>query len=977
MGSALMDTPVEEQQGDPLRDALVAAVGDDYEVVRLIGRGGMGAVYLARDRALERLVAIKVLPPGSATDAGVLERFRREAKTVASLQHAGIVPLYAFGERRGLCWFVMGYVRGESLAARLERETMLDADAARTLLAQVADALDHAHRQGIVHRDIKPDNVLIDDDTGRAMLTDFGIARADTLQAGTSLTQAGSVLGTPHYMSPEQATAEPTIDGRSDLYSVGVMGYQMLSGRLPFAGTSFRELLMQHVSATPVPLSQVAPSVPADVADAVMRCLEKDPAKRFSDGRSLRTAIGGAAVDAESLTYELAELRHSVAYLLVTVVLSATLAWCAALRGGTLLSVPAWVWLLPPLYFLGYGLQVRAARKLGYDWATITRVVTQPPRWWFLWWPRAWRRAGDVYDQLPAALKLVRAMVPVITALLLLEAPLMAWATDPRQLEIRDRIPSVHAFFEMNWVARLGLLVPLVGMSAFLLVMVVVAVVSEVFSRRATRGYDVGYMDRRRLSYKPTDSAFWRDPRIQRLYRTRAADRRPRTPQEFVSQILASVGTLPPSVSEGGSSAASAARRLLDAMQAHERELALLEKAAPREQLERLEAEIVVHESEAGDPEAVALLVSQRDALARSRERMAVVGARRDAAAARLEALWASVRKLATTTDGDAARALTQAISDTWRDVEHDYPLRRATGGTQRNTGARLGMLAAASLSATVMLHTAAPTGDAEALLARGQPDSALTILATADAGDVQVHLLTARAELQRGGRPGIMSRVTAARRAQLAYTRALALDSTNADALEAMAWMTRLLPGMIGGDRRASARFQQRLARTSPYRATLLAGHFARVDGQTAIADTTFARLVRAYPDSARAWFARFDLAFTQRNADVAHEALQRYAALMPADRTVHFHRGKLAAALGADLAGGEAGLREYLKGPFVRTQPQRGESWWRLGQVLRKQGRHAEARQAFQQAVAVDPKDRDYRAALDSLDVAMARPR
>ena len=237
----------DEGTGDPLRDALIVAVGDDYEIVRLIGRGGMGAVYLARDRALERLVAIKVLPPGTATDSGVLERFRREAKTVASLQHVGIVPLYSFGERRGLCWFVMGYVRGESLASRLERERMLDVDTARTLLAQIAEALDYAHRQGVVHRDIKPDNILLDDTSGRAMLTDFGIARADTLSTGTGLTQVGAVMGTPHYMSPEQATAEPGIDGRSDLYSTGVVGYQMLSGRLPFEGGSFRELLMQHI----------------------------------------------------------------------------------------------------------------------------------------------------------------------------------------------------------------------------------------------------------------------------------------------------------------------------------------------------------------------------------------------------------------------------------------------------------------------------------------------------------------------------------------------------------------------------------------------------------------------------------------------------------------------------------------------------------------------------------------------------------
>jgi predicted Ser/Thr protein kinase len=485
--SATVDVQAEELAGDALRDALVAAVGDEYEVVRLIGRGGMGAVYLARDRALERLVAIKVLPPGSATDAGVLERFRREAKTVASLQHPGIVPLHAFGERRGLAWFVMGYVRGESLGARLDRETMLDVETTRTMLAQVADALDHAHKQGIVHRDIKPDNILIDDTSGRALLTDFGIARADTLQAGTSLTQVGSVMGTPHYMSPEQATAEPSIDGRSDLYSVGVVGYQLLSGQLPFDGRSFRELLMQHISVTPKALSQVAPSVPSDLAEAVMRCLEKDPAKRFTDGRALRTAVGGAAYDDDTLTYELAELQHLAAKFVLVTAISIALGLCAALRGGTLLSFPTAAWLSIPAFFLVYGLQVREARKRGYEWGTIRRVLTLPPRWWFLWWPRSWRRAGDVYEQLPAPLKTGRLVMAVQVFLLLSEFPLMAWATDPRRLAIREMIPAAHAYFSMPWVARLQMLVPLAVLIVFLLVLTATATFSFVLMKRATK----------------------------------------------------------------------------------------------------------------------------------------------------------------------------------------------------------------------------------------------------------------------------------------------------------------------------------------------------------------------------------------------------------------------------------------------------------------------------------------------------------
>ena len=964
--------PTDDVQGDPLRDALVAAVGDEYEIVRLIGRGGMGAVYLARDRALERLVAIKVLPPGSATDAGVLERFRREAKTVAILQHVGIVPLYAFGERRGLVWFVMGYVRGESLGARIDRETMLDVETTRTLLAQVADALDHAHRQGIVHRDIKPDNILIDDTSGRAMLTDFGIARADTLQAGTSLTQIGAVMGTPHYMSPEQATAEPNIDGRSDLYSVGVVGYQMLSGQLPFDGRSFRELLMQHVSATPQPLSEVAPSVPADLTVAVMRCLEKEPAKRFSDGRSLRAAVGGSAYDDETLTYELAELQQKVAQFFVTTVVCGVLALCAALRGGTLLSIPTWLWFAPSLIFFAYGLQVREARKRGYEWSTIRRVLTLPPRWWFLWWPRSWRRTNDVYDQLSPTLKSARMMSGVLTLLLLAEGPVMAWAIDPRRLAIREMVPAAHAYFSMGWLTRLDGLIPLAGMVVFLIALLSAAVISEILSKRATRGADVGYMDRRRLTYKPTDSAFWRDPRIQRVYKQQVVDRRPKTPQEFVSQILAASGTLPPSTGESGNSAASAARRLLDAMSAHERELALLEKTAPREQLERLEAEIVLHESESGDPEAVELLVNQRDAIARSRERMVLITRRRDEAAAKLETLWVDVRKLAASTDAVASRALAASISSTWQDVEHDYPLRRAASNTQRSTGARLGMLLAVSGTLILQQPTASIASDAQALLARGQPDSALTSLAAQHDSLAETLSLIGHAHLQIGNRRGIAIRYVSARRAHAAFAAAFARDSTRADAIETLAWMARLMPPIFGGDRSEATRLAQRLERVAPYRGALMRGNFERVDGHNAAADSIFGQLVAAHPDSAPAWFALFDLARRMGKADVARDALRRYMALVPTDRTALMRRGELAATFGVDLVDGEAALRAYIAGPILLTQPTVDVAWWRLGQVLEKRGKVAAAREAYRKAIAIDGRDTDFRESLRALDAS-----
>ena len=969
--SASTAAPAEEAHGDPLRDALVDAVDEEYEVVRLIGRGGMGAVYLARDRALERLVAIKVLPPGSATDAGVLERFRREAKTVASLQHVGIVPLYAFGERRGLVWFVMGYVRGESLASRMERETILDVETTRTMLAQVVDALDHAHRQGIVHRDIKPDNILIDDTSGRALLTDFGIARADTLQAGTSLTQVGSVMGTPHYMSPEQATAEPQIDGRSDLYSVGVVGYQMLSGTLPFDGRSFRDLLIQHVSAKPKPLSDVAPSVPQDLTDAVMRCLEKEPAKRFADGRSLRAALGGVAYNDESLSYELAELQHLGAKAVVVTVLSVLLAICAALRGGTLVSMPTWLWLTPPLIFPLYGFQIRAARQRGYEWSTIRRVLTLPPRWWFLWWPRSWRRTGDVYGQLPPAIRAARLVTAAMIGMLLVEGPLMAWATDERKRAIRDMVPSTHAFYSVRWLASLDALPVLATLIAFLLVLTALAVLSQVLVRRAARGFELGYQDRQRLTYKPTDSAFWRDPRIQRVFRQGMAERRPGTPQEFVTQILAAMGTLPPGASDTGSNAATAARRLLETLSAYARELVLLEKTAPREHLERLEAEIVLHKSESGDPEAVELLVNQRDVLARSRERMQLISARRDEGAAQLETLWVDVRRLSSATDATVSRELAAKISGMCATVERNYPARRTSSNTQRSTASRLGLVLAVGAIMMVRQDATAP-GDARALLARGQPDSALAVLSTVRDSSADQLVLIGQAYMQKGSPRSVATRFRSARRARAAFTSALERDSTRVEALESLAWIARLLPPLAGGSRSEAERLLQRLERQSPYRGALMRGYFARASGRNAAAESAFRTLVTNAPDSAPAWFALGDLAYRLGRADVALEALQKYVVLMPTDRAALYSLGQLAATHGVGLAEAETALRKYIGGPILLTEPTVDLAWWRLGQVLEKQGNVAPAREAFQKAIALDTKDDEFRASLRQLDAA-----
>ena len=274
---------------DHLLDRLVAAVGAQYLVDAEIGRGGMAVVYRAMDVRLNRRVAIKLLPPELAFNADVRERFLREAQTSAQLTHPHIVPIYTVDEREGMVYFVMALVDGESLAQRLAREPQLPIDDARRILADVADALSYASSRGVVHRDVKPDNIMLERGTGRAVVTDFGIARA---AAGDSrLTVTGVAVGTPAYMSPEQALGERELDGRSDIYSLGVVGYQMLAGRTPFRASNTPAMLVKHISETPHPVESLRPDVPPALAQAVMRALAKKPEQRWSDAAEFRAAI--------------------------------------------------------------------------------------------------------------------------------------------------------------------------------------------------------------------------------------------------------------------------------------------------------------------------------------------------------------------------------------------------------------------------------------------------------------------------------------------------------------------------------------------------------------------------------------------------------------------------------------------------------------------------------------------------------------
>ena len=270
---------------------LQAALAGEYSLQRELGRGGMGIVYLARDVQLDRDVAIKVLPSHLARSAASRERFLREARTAAGLSHPNIVPIHRVGEADGFVFFVMSYVEGETLGEWLRTKGPLPpADAAR-VLREVAWALAYAHGRGIVHRDVKPDNILLEAGTGRAMVTDFGIAHRDDVAAPD--TDPGKIMGTANFMSPEQAAGE-AIDGRSDLYALGVVGYLAVSGRLPFEASNVPALLIRQATEPAPGVLRAAPGLPPALATAIDRCLARDPAHRFPDGEAMAAALAPA-----------------------------------------------------------------------------------------------------------------------------------------------------------------------------------------------------------------------------------------------------------------------------------------------------------------------------------------------------------------------------------------------------------------------------------------------------------------------------------------------------------------------------------------------------------------------------------------------------------------------------------------------------------------------------------------------------------
>jgi len=277
-------------QPDQLFLDFQSALAGRYSLERELGRGGMGVVYLAREVRLDRLVAIKLLPPTRASDAKLRERFLREARTAAKLSHPHIIPIFTVDEVGEFVFFAMAYVAGETLTERVVRRGPLAPSEAARVLREIAWALAYAHSQGLVHRDVKPDNIMLEEASGRGLVADFGIAGQVRGAAGLD---GGEVIGTPEFMSPEQALGEH-VDARSDLYALGVVGFFALSGKLPFEAGKAAEVLAKQVTEPAPPLASVAPGVPRRISQAIDRCLAKDPADRPASGENVAELLGVA-----------------------------------------------------------------------------------------------------------------------------------------------------------------------------------------------------------------------------------------------------------------------------------------------------------------------------------------------------------------------------------------------------------------------------------------------------------------------------------------------------------------------------------------------------------------------------------------------------------------------------------------------------------------------------------------------------------
>lgn len=600
-----------------LQSALEAALGQQYEIMRPLGHGGMGAVYLARERAIERLVAIKVLRPDLADVPDGRQRFRREARIVAQLSHPAILPLHTFGTVGDLWYFVMGYVRGVSLAERLRVEGRLPVEEAHRILSELADALDCAHRHGVVHRDIKPANILIDEESGRAVLADFGIAR---MEGGDDrLTLTGMVIGTPDFMSPEQGLGTRDVDERSDIYSLGVVGYAMLAGRESVTGLAGRP------SRSLPSVKEPAPSVMAELMAIIRRCLEQDPAARWPNARALKQALLRASGDAAaSVPESLRELPTFGPY----AVLWAAIWIALAARPFRSIGDRALLSLIALVVPFGLVLHVRNVAGDGLRTLDLARIAFWPPEWWGMWWPKALRRPTDLWSRLPQPARVVRAVLSTIIIAL------------PVMILMREWIEAVadesSAGAGQRWFIR----------AEAVLIVAAITVVAWAFHWALRRGLSWGEAAHV-LFGATTPAAGWSTPTVRRLLtvpvrgvrppdRDDAADHR-RAIVDAAAQLSAPYGEL-------GAMVGASATRASAAIAACDSERSWLETHAGAVAIDRLSAQLGALESMTrATPEGeelTRLLRRELELVQRMRGRIEPLAQRRAKLLSCLRGLW-------------------------------------------------------------------------------------------------------------------------------------------------------------------------------------------------------------------------------------------------------------------------------------------------------------------------------------------------